>query len=99
MRCRELRTVALVRARRQDAGLAGELIAAAGDRADQLALCPESSAQRRNLGMQIFLLDDPVGPHARHQRILAEDSSARLDQRLQQIESAPAELDRLAVGK
>jgi hypothetical protein len=53
LRWRELRTVALVWARRQNADLAGELIAASGDRPDQLAFRPESGAQRRNLGVQI----------------------------------------------
>jgi hypothetical protein len=44
-------------------------------------------------------LDDPVGPHARHQRVLGDDGSARLDQRHQHVEGAPAELDRPAVGE
>jgi hypothetical protein len=96
VRCRLLGGGALVWGRLQNAALAGELVAVAGDRVDQLALRPESGAQRLNLGVQIFLLDDPIEPHARHQRILAEDSSARLDQH---VESAPAEVDRPAVGE
>jgi hypothetical protein len=47
----------------------------------------------------IVFLDDPVRPHPRHQRVLADDLSARLDQRRQHVEGAPAELDRLAVSK
>ena len=54
----------LVRARRHNADLAGKLVAASGDRADQLALRPEGGAQRRDLGLQAVLLDDPVGPDA-----------------------------------
>jgi hypothetical protein len=37
--------------------------------------------------------------HTRHQRVLADNLSARLDQRHQHVESASAELDRPAVGK
>jgi hypothetical protein len=81
LRCRERRAGALVRARRQNADLAGELVTPPGDRVDQLALHPESGAQCRNLGVQIFLLDDPIGPHARHQRVLADDLTARVYQR------------------
>jgi hypothetical protein len=92
------RNCRLVRAPRQHADLAGKLVAASGDRADQIPLRPEGGAQRRDLGLQIVFLDDPVGPHARHQRVLADDLAARLDQRHQHIEGAPAELDRLAVS-
>jgi hypothetical protein len=42
----------------------------------------------------LVLLDDPVGPYARHQRVLADDLAARLNQRHQHVKSAPAELDR-----
>jgi hypothetical protein len=45
------------------------------------------------------VLHHPVGPHARHQRVLASNLAARLDQRLRHVESAPAELDRPTVGK
>jgi hypothetical protein len=55
---------------------------------------PEGLPQRRNLGLQV--LDDPVRPYAPHQRVFADDGSARLDQRHQRIEGAPAELDRRA---
>jgi hypothetical protein len=66
---------------------------------DQLAVRPESGAQRRNLGVQIFLLDDPIGPHAVHQLVPADDSSAPFEQCYQHVESAPTELERLAVGE
>jgi hypothetical protein len=62
---------------------------------------PRRRAQRRDLGLQLVLLDDPVGPYARHQRIFADHRSARLDQRHRtlKIKGTPAELDRLAVSK
>jgi hypothetical protein len=98
-RHRGARIDALVRARRQKADLARELVTASGDRADQGALRSEGGAQRRNVRLQIVFLDDPVGPHARHQRVLADDGSPRLDQRHQHVEAAAAELDRSAVGE
>jgi len=75
------------------------LIAAPGDCADERALRPEGGAQGCNLGCQTIFLDDPARPHAGHQRLFADDGSARFDQRHQHIEGAPAELDRPAVGK
>jgi hypothetical protein len=56
----------LARARPQNVDLAGELVTAPGDRADQVALRPEGLAQHRNLGLQVVLLDDPTGPDASH---------------------------------
>ena len=93
------RAGALVRPRRQNTDLAGQLIAVSGDRADQLALRAKGGALRRNLGLQIVLLDDPVGPHARHQRVLADDGSVRLDKRHQHSKAAPAKVDRPTVGE
>jgi hypothetical protein len=75
------------------------LIAAPGDCADERALRPEGGAQGCNLGCQTIFLDDPARPHAGHQRVFADDGSARLDQRHQNIEGAAAELDRSAVSK
>jgi hypothetical protein len=46
--------------------------------------------------LQIVLVDDPIGPDARHQRVFVDDRTARLDQRHQYVEGAAAELDRLA---
>jgi hypothetical protein len=90
---------ALVWARRQNAGFAGELVAAPGDGADQIPLCAKGSAQCRDLGLQAVFLDDAVWPHPRHQRVLGDNPAARLDQRHQDVEGAPAELDRPAVGE
>jgi hypothetical protein len=45
------RTAALVRARRQKADLAGELVTASGHRADQGALRSEGLAQCHNVGL------------------------------------------------
>jgi hypothetical protein len=44
----------LARACRHHADLAGELVAASGDRAGQLALRPEGGAQGRNLAAKLF---------------------------------------------
>jgi len=56
-------------------------------------------AQRLDLGAQITLFDDPAGPSAADQLVLADDCSVRLDQCHQHVEGAPAELYRPAVGK
>ena len=89
----------LLRARRLDADLAGELVTASGDRPDQFPLRPEGRAQRRNLRLKGVLLHDPVRPDARHQRVFADDGATRLDQRHQHVEGTAAQLQRLAVGK
>jgi hypothetical protein len=47
--------------------------------------------------LQIVLLDDPARPHARHQRVFGDHGSARLNQRHQYVEGAPAKLDQLAI--
>ena len=83
--------------RRDDAGFGGELVAPSAHGADQAALRAESGAQRRNLSLKVILLDNPVGPDARHQRILADDPATRLDQCDQHIKRAPAELERAAI--
>jgi hypothetical protein len=49
------------------------LVAATSDRADQVAVCPEGTAQRRNLRLKAVLLDNPVGPHTIHQGVFADD--------------------------
>jgi hypothetical protein len=53
-----------IRARRQNADLASELIAAPRDRSDQLALRPEGGAQGHNLGCQTIFFYDQVRPDA-----------------------------------
>jgi hypothetical protein len=50
------------------------------------------------VGLQVVFLDDLAGPYPRHQRVLADDRPARLDQRHQYIKGAPAELNRLSVS-
>ena len=82
-----------------DADLAGELIAASSNRADQLPLRSEGGAQRRNLDLEGVLLNDPVRPGARHQLVFADNGTMRLDQCQQQVEGTAAELDWLVVGK
>jgi hypothetical protein len=86
-----------VRARRDRADLPGELVAASANRADQVAIRSDGVAQRRDVGLQVVLLDDPVRPDAVHQRGLADDSPLPLDKRHQHIEAAPAEVDRLTI--
>jgi hypothetical protein len=49
--------------------------------------------------LQDILLDDPVRPHASHQRLLADHGATRLDQRQQYVMRAPAKPDWLTVGK
>ena len=93
--CNRLR----MRARRDRADLPGKLVAASGNRADQVAIRPEGAAQGRDLDVQTVLLDDPVRPDALHQRVFADDSPLRLDKRHQHIEGAPAEMDRPTVGE
>ena len=56
-------------------------------------------AQRLDLGAQITLFDDPAGPSAADQLVLADDCPVCLDQRHQHVEGAPAELYRPAFGK
>ena len=54
-------------------------------------------AQRLDLGAQITLFDDPAGPSAADQLVLADDCSVRLDQCHEDVKSAPAEFDRATV--
>ncbi|HEX6442948.1 MAG TPA: hypothetical protein VF007_12225 [Stellaceae bacterium] len=71
--------------------VAGELIAASGDGSNKVALGAEGRPQRRDLRLQSVLLDNAVGPDPRHQRVLAEHGTGRLDQRHQHVERSPAE--------
>ena len=77
--------------------LAGELVAAPGYGAHQVAVAGERLAQRRDLHLQVVLFDDPAGPDAAHQLVLAQDRAARVDQRDEHVEGAPAQLERDAV--
>ena len=88
-----------LRAARYGVDLGRKLVAASGHGTDQIAIRTESGAQRRNLPLEIIFLDDPIGPHARHQRILGNHCAVRLDQRHQHVKGATAELDRPAVGE
>lgn len=78
--------------------LTKELVAASRDRADQVAVRAQDGPQRRDVGLQVVFLDDPVGPYARHDRVFGDHRPARLDQCHQDIECADAELNRLAVS-
>jgi hypothetical protein len=78
---------------------AGELVTSPGNCADQVAICSECSTQGRDLGWQIVLVDNPTRPDTLDQRLLADNSPARFDQRDQDIERAPAELEQPAIGE
>jgi hypothetical protein len=60
------------------AHLGGELVAAAGDRADQVVV-RQGDAERSDLGAQIALLDDPARPNATDQLALVDDRPVGLD--------------------
>ena len=90
---------AIIAALRQSQDLADELVAASGYRADHLAVAAQGGSQGRDVGLQIVFLDDPAGPYPCHQRVLADDGAACLDQRQQDIKRAPAQLSRLAVDE
>jgi hypothetical protein len=49
------------------------------------------------LGLKGVFLNVAVGPDPAHQRVLAEDSPASLDQRHENIKGTPADPDRSAV--
>jgi hypothetical protein len=75
-----------------------KLVTASGHGTDQIAVRTESGAQSRDLPLEIVFLDNPIRPHARHQRILGNHRSVRLEQHHQHVKSATAELDRPAIG-
>ena len=62
------------------------------DRADQLALGPERGTQRRNLRLQIILINHPVGPHACHQGTPAYHLAARLISAISTSKARPPSL-------
>ena len=59
----------------------------------------EHLAQRRDLHREVVLLHHHAGPDPRQQLVLADHAIALLDQREQQVERAPAQRDRLAIGQ
>jgi hypothetical protein len=69
---------------------------APGDRADQATFCPERGTQRRDVRLQIALLDNPVGPYTGHRRVLADGGSARFA--ISAINTSDARLPRLTIG-
>ena len=54
---------------------------------------------RMEIRVEAAFLDDPPGPDAPHQLVLAEDIAMGLDERHQHVERPPTELDRLAIGE
>ncbi len=59
---------------RDCADLAGKLVAAAGNRADQVTIGGEDPAQCRDLMLKAIILDDPIRPDTIHQGVFADDS-------------------------
>ena len=86
-----------VRGRRAD--LARELISAPGHRPDEMAIGAEHLTQGGDLRREVVLLDDPVGPHAAHELVLAEDCAASVDEGHERLERPRAQLDRPAIGQ
>ena len=72
----------------------GEAVAAAGDGRDRVGT--EQLAQRRDLHLEVVLLDDEPRPDQVEQLALGDDAVAALEQREQQVERARAERRRLA---
>ena len=60
---------------------------------------PEQLAQRRDLHLQVVLLDHQTGPHERQELVLGDEPARACDQRDQQVEAARPQRDRLAVGQ
>src|SRR5207253_11032753 len=79
--------------------LAGELVASAGHRPDEIALGAEYLAQCGDLRLEVVLVDDPVGPYPAQQLVLAEDSATGVEEGHEGVEGAPAEVDRQAIGE
>ncbi len=84
---------------RRRTDLARELIAASRHRPDQIAISAKHPSEHGDLGLKVVLLDNPVGPHAAHEFVLAEDRAASVEEGHQRIERPPAQLDRLAIGQ
>ena len=76
-----------------------EFVTSPGDRADQVAVRPEGSTQRRDLRLQIIFLNNPARPDTLNQRVLAHHGPSRLDQGHQQVKRATAKFHPPIVGK
>ena len=84
---------------RRPADLARELIATPGHCPDEVTIGAERLSKRRDLGLEVVLLDDPVGPYPAQQLVLAEDSATGVEEGHEGVEGAPAEVDRQAIGE
>ncbi len=84
---------------RRRADLARELIATPGHCPDEVAIGAEDLSQCGNLRLEDVLLDDPVGPHAADEVVLAEDRAVSVDEGHQRVERPPAQLDRPAIDQ
>jgi hypothetical protein len=69
-------------------------------RASRRAFAAFRSARNSEICLwKLFYLDDPIGPHARHQRVLANQCATRLDRCHQHVKGANADPDRPAIGE
>src|SRR3989442_15312937 len=64
-----------------------------------MAIGAEHLAQRGDLGLEVVLLDDPVGPDAAHQLVLADDGGPGVDEGEERGEGTTTELDQRAVDE
>jgi len=71
----------------------GEPIPPAGNGRDRVR--PEQLAQRRDLHLQVVLLDDELRPDDVQQFVLRDHAIASLDERQQQVERQPGQLEGL----
>jgi hypothetical protein len=85
-----------IRACRQNADLAGELIAVRPETMRISTRCAPKAARKAAIWAA---LDVPARPRADHQRLLADDGTASFEQRHQHVEGAPAKLDRPAISE
>lgn len=79
--------------------LANELVTAPRHSANQIAIALERPANGGDLRFESVLLDDPVGPDALDQGILADHPAVGFYQRHQHIEGSSRELGRRAIAQ
>jgi hypothetical protein len=77
----------------------GETITAAEFGPDQVAVLPESLAQRRDLNLEISHFDKNARPNKGQELVLCNKSPIGVDESHQEIEGASAQFHRHAIGK
>jgi hypothetical protein len=78
---------------------AGEAVAAAEFRADDIAVRAERFAQRGDLDLEVLFRHHYARPHTAEELVLGDERAVGLQKDQKQIESARAELDRNSAGK